>query len=123
MEKREMVCINCPLGCMLTVTYDAERNVSVSGNTCPRGAEYGRTEVTDPRRIVTSTVRMKGENNQVLSVKTASPIPKGKIAECMQALKTVEVTLPVSIGDVVLPDVAGTGIAVIATKSMTAEKA
>lgn len=122
METREMVCINCPLGCMLTVTYDAEKNVQVSGNTCPRGAEYGRTEVTDPRRIVTSTVRIDGEKNQVISVKTAAPIPKDKIADCIQALKEVTVTLPVAIGDVVLPNVADTGIAVIATKSRTAEE-
>lgn len=116
MEK-ELICINCPLGCALTVHQDEQGGVFVSGNTCPRGEEYGRTEVTDPRRTVTSTVRIRGEKDCVLPVKTAAPIPKGKIKECMEALRTVEVTLPASAGDIILEDVAGTGIPVIATKS------
>lgn len=117
METKEMVCINCPLGCMLTVTRGEDGEVSVAGNTCPRGEAYGRTELTDPRRIVTSTVRIKGRKDQAVSVKTAQAIPKGKIMECMTELKAVEVVPPVCVGDVILENVAGTGVAVVATRN------
>ncbi len=79
---------------------------------------YGRTELTDPRRTVTSTVRVKGRKDCAVSVKTASPIPKGKIMECMKALKETEAIPPVAVGDVVLENVAGTGVAVVATRNV-----
>ncbi len=117
METRELTCIGCPLGCALTVTMNGEE-ITVTGNTCPRGAEYAKKEVTDPRRIVTSTVRVKGGALPAVSVKTKSDIPKGKIADCMRALKEVTLTAPVHMGDVVLGNVAGTGVDVIATKNV-----
>lgn len=117
MDARELICINCPLGCVLTVSADKEGVVSVSGNTCLRGESYGRTEVTDPRRTVTSTVRIQGERERVLPVKTAAAVPKGKIMECVEELRAIEVKLPVTVGDVIVKDIAGTGIPVIATKS------
>lgn len=115
---REMVCINCPLGCMLTVTGRADGTVSVAGNTCPKGAEYGKREVTDPRRIVTSTVRIAGQKDKVIPVKTKEAIPKDKIQECMEAIKNVEAVLPIRIGDVILRDAAGTGVDIVATKEV-----
>ena len=119
MEKKEyqLTCINCPVGCALTVTLE-EGRVHVTGNKCPRGAAYGEKEVTNPTRIVTSTVRIKGDRNRVVSVKTASDIPKGKIMECIHALEDVSVTCPVHMGDVILENVAGTGVNVIATRSI-----
>lgn len=117
MESKEMVCINCPLGCMLTVTRGEDGAIAVAGNTCPRGEAYGRTELTDPRRIVTSTVRVKGGKNQAVAVKTAQAVPKNKIMECMKELKEAEVSLPVSVGDVVLENVADTGVAVVVTRN------
>lgn len=113
-----MVCINCPLGCMLTVTKENDGTVTVTGNTCPRGEAYGRTELTDPRRIVTSTVPIREEENRVVSVKTRDPIPKGKIQECINALKEIKAVLPVHIGDVLLENVADTGVAIIATRDV-----
>jgi CxxC motif-containing protein len=118
MEQKELICIGCPLGCNLTVSMEGGNVVSVTGNTCKRGDDYARKEMTDPRRIVTSTVRVTGGELPVVSVKTASDIPKNKIAECLAQLKDVEVAAPVAIGDVVLEDAAGTGIAVIATKAV-----
>ncbi len=118
MERKEMICINCPLGCILTVEQNETGEVTVSGNTCPRGAEYGRTEATAPKRVLTSTVRIREERGRVVPVKTAAPIPKEKIGACMEALKEVEVALPVQIGDVVLEDAAGTGVCVVVTKGI-----
>ena len=85
MERKELICIGCPLGCNLTVEMDGVQVISVSGNTCKRGDDYARKELTDPRRIVTSTVPVMGGNLPVVSVKTASDIPKGKIRECRMA--------------------------------------
>ncbi|HIX37261.1 MAG TPA: DUF1667 domain-containing protein [Candidatus Blautia pullistercoris] len=119
-ETRELICINCPLGCGLTVTLKDGDVVKVEGNTCPKGEAYGKKEVTDPTRIVTSTVRVSGGVLPVVSVKTASDIPKEKIMDCANALKNVKIQAPVSIGDVVVEDVCGTGVSVIATKNISA---
>lgn len=116
-ETRELICINCPMGCPLTVTLEDGVVTSVTGNTCPRGDSYGRKEVTNPRRIVTTTVPVDGSaTERMVSVKTATDIPKGKIFDVVQALVDVRATAPVEIGDVILPNVAGTGVDVIATK-------
>lgn len=110
------------MGCPLVVTMDGGEVVSVTGNTCKRGEIYGRKEVTNPTRIVTSTVRVSGGSIEgsieMVSVKTKEDIPKGKIFDCVKALKTVEVAAPVHIGDVILKDVAGTGVDVVATKNV-----
>ena len=117
-ETRELICINCPMGCPLTVTLEDGQVTSVTGNTCPRGDAYGRKEVTNPTRIVTTTVPVEGSATEhMVSVKTARDIPKGKIFDVVRALENVRVNAPISIGDVVLADVAGTGVDVIATKS------
>ena len=117
MEKRELICIGCPMGCPLTVEMNGTEVVSVTGNTCPRGDAYARKEVTNPTRIVTSTVKVEGGKVDMVSVKTTEDIPKGKIFECVKALKGITVKAPVHIGDVILKDVAGTGIDIIATKN------
>ena len=118
METRELICINCPLGCALTVTLENGEVTRVTGNTCPRGEAYARKECTNPTRIVTTTVRVEGGRLPVVSVKTASDIPKGKIADCVRALKDVTVKAPVHIGDVILENAAGTGVNIIATKDV-----
>jgi CxxC motif-containing protein len=120
MEKRELTCIGCPLGCQVTVTMDNNEVVDVTGNTCPRGDKYAREEVTNPTRVVTSIVRVDGGNLAAVSVKTQDVIPKGKIFETLEAIKPVVVKAPIKIGDVIVPNVADTGIDVIATKNITA---
>ena len=118
MEERKLTCIGCPMGCPLTVKMEHGEVVSVTGNTCKRGDNYARKEVTNPTRIVTSTVRITGGSEAMVSVKTKEDIPKGKIFDCVKALKNVEVAAPVHIGDVLVKDVAGTGVDVIATKNV-----
>ena len=118
MSTRELTCIGCPLGCSLSVTLENGEVTSVTGNTCPRGDAYARKEVTNPTRIVTSTVRVKGGVAAMVNVKTASDIPKDKIFDCVHAIRDVEVNAPVHIGDVIVPDVAGTGVAIIAAKNI-----
>ena len=117
MEEKNLICIGCPMGCPLTVKMEHGEVVSVTGNTCKRGDIYARKEVTNPTRIVTSTVRVTGGSEAMVSVKTKEDIPKGKIFDCVKALKNVEVAAPVHIGDVLVKNVAGTGVDVIATKN------
>ena len=118
MEKIELTCIGCPMGCPLTVTMENGEVTSVTGNTCPRGAAYARKEVTAPTRIVTSTVRVTGGTLAMVSCKTRSDIPKGKIFDVVRALKDVEVPAPVTIGQVLAENVAGIGVDIIATKNI-----
>lgn len=118
MEKKELICIGCPLGCSVTVELEGNEILSVAGNTCRRGEDYARKECTNPTRIVTSTVPVDGGEIPQVSVKTASDIPKDKIFACMAELKKIRIKAPVRIGDVVLADAAGTGVDVIATKDV-----
>lgn len=121
MEKRELICIGCPLGCMLTVEIENGEVVNVTGNTCPRGKTYAEKEVTNPTRIVTSSVKVTGGDRPTVSCKTKSDIPKSKIFDVARALKEVEAVAPVSIGDVLVEDVAGTGVQIVATSHADAE--
>ncbi|WP_343207906.1 DUF1667 domain-containing protein [Anaerolentibacter hominis] len=119
MAVKNLTCINCPLGCELEVELDDSGQViSVRGNTCRRGEEYARKEVSNPTRIVTTTVPVINGDLTVVSVKTRSDIPKNKIFDCIAAIKNLSVDAPVRSGDVVLKDIAGTGVDLIATKSV-----
>ncbi len=110
-------CIVCPAGCMISVTEKDGRILDVTGNSCERGDAYARAEVTSPMRTVTSIVTVSGSVKSVISVKTKEPIPKDKIEECMRTIKNVTVGAPVKVGDVIINDVASTGIDVIATSN------
>ena len=117
MEK-DLICIGCPLGCAVKVEVEGSRIISVTGNTCPRGEIYAKKEVTNPTRVVTSTVRIKGGIFPVVPVKTESDIPKDRIFDCIRALREVELTAPVKIGDMALRDAAGTGVDIIVTRNV-----
>lgn len=118
----ELTCINCPLGCALTVASENGSVLSVTGNTCQRGEAYARAEITAPVRIVTTSVPVAGGSCPMVSVKTASAIPKDKIFDCISALKNVTATAPIAIGDVILQNVAGTGIDMVATRDVSANE-
>lgn len=118
MERRELICIGCPMGCPLTVELENGEIQTITGYTCRKGEIYARKEVTNPTRIVTSTVRGEGGRADMVSVKTREDIPKDKIFQCVKALKGVTVKAPIHIGDVVVADVAGTGVDIVATKEV-----
>ena len=113
---KELICINCPLGCHLSVDDADVSNVKVTGNTCPRGVTYAVSEVTAPKRMVTSSVPVTGSTVKRVSVKTSAPIPKDKIFHCLAEIKTIIATAPVAIGDVLLANVCGSGADIIATR-------
>lgn len=114
-KQLKTTCIMCPMGCALTVREDESGEVSVSGNTCKRGVPYGKQELSAPMRVVTSVVKVKGGG--VLSVKTAEPVPKGKIFDVLEQLKTFSAPEDTAIGDVLIENTAGTGASIVATSS------
>lgn len=118
MTKREIICIGCPIGCPLEVELENSVVTKVSGNTCKRGESYAKKECTNPTRIVTSSVTVEGGVEAVVAVKTASDIPKGKIFDCIKELKNVVVKAPVHIGDVIIEDIFGIGVNIVATKEV-----
>ena len=121
MRDQNLTCIGCPLGCSISVSLSDNGEVSeITGNTCKNGEEYAMKEVTNPSRVVTSIVKINNGDVNMVSVKTAEDIPKGKIFDCMEALKKVTVTAPVQIGEVIIKNVCGTGVDVIATKKVNA---
>lgn len=117
-EDRNLTCIRCPIGCQITVTLADGQVTKVVGNSCPRGAEYARNEVTHPMRTVTSTVRVRGGELPVVSVKTKTDIPKDRIFAVMKEINSVTAQAPVHIGDILKEDLAGTGVPLVATKDV-----
>ncbi|MDR1629618.1 MAG: DUF1667 domain-containing protein [Oscillospiraceae bacterium] len=116
---KEMTCVSCPLGCLLTVVFEDGKALSVTGNSCKRGIAYAETEMTNPTRMLTTTVKVRGGVLPVLPVKSDKPVPKSRMFECMRVINAVVLDAPVHIGDVVIKDILGTGIDVIATNDMT----
>jgi len=120
MEKitKSIICTSCPVGCDLTVTMDNGEIVDVEGNVCKKGIDYVQQEIFDPRRMVATTVKVKNGFYPLVPVYTEQPVPKPKIMEILAEIRKVELEAPVKINDVVLKDVLGTGINVIASRDM-----
>jgi len=116
-EVRKVTCIICPVGCEITVTIKDGKVVSVEGAGCPRGRNYAIEEVSNPRRVVISVVKCVEGDLPVVSVKTSKPIPKSKIWDVMKVLANIEVRAPVKVGDVIIKDVLGLGVDIVATRS------
>jgi CxxC motif-containing protein len=117
MNKMEMVCIVCPMGCRLQIS-NPEDAPEISGNQCPKGAEYALAELLRPTRVVTSTVVISNAALTRLPVKTAGAIPKALVFPCLEELARVRVRGPVRMGDIIIKDLLQTGIDVVATRSL-----
>jgi len=123
--ERKLVCISCPLGCRLTVTWEEETDIKVTGNKCAKGESYAREEILAPKRVVTATVLVAaartGESGpRRLPVKTTAPLLKEHIPALLNELYRMEVKPPLRCGDVLLKDIAGTGVDLVATRSLKA---
>lgn len=105
---KELTCIGCPRGCTLKIERDGD-GWSVTGNTCPRGKEFAISEMTAPKRTICSTVRTAFPDAPVLPVRVSADIPKDRIFDVMDAIRTVTVTERIARGDVVIPNVLGLG--------------
>ena len=115
---KELVCIVCPRGCRLTV--DEEQGYKVTGNSCPRGAEYGRTELQNPTRTLTTTVCVAGGLHRRLPVRTNRAIPKALLPAAMAEAARVRLQAPVAAGQIIIPNLLGTGTDLIASRAMPA---
>mgnify|MGYP002626382720 CR=1 FL=1 len=113
--KREITCVACPLGCAITVEYDETGVTSVTGNTCKRGDAYARAEVTNPTRSLATSVKVNGGIYPVVPVKSSQPVPKGMMFDCMKVINSVTVDAPVKLGQVIIPNILGTGADIVAT--------
>ena len=118
METKVMNCIMCPIGCELTVTLEDGKFASVTGNNCPRGAQYAKDEVTAPKRMLTYTVKIEGGMMPLLPVVSAAVLPKEKIMDCAAYLRGVKVQAPIKTGDVVVKDILGLGVDIVASRDM-----
>lgn len=113
------LCTQCPIGCRLEVEAVDGDIIEVRGATCTQGERYARQEHVDPRRSVSTTVTLLGANLARLPVRTAEAVPKDRVRDVARALRSATVTAPVSRGQVVMDDVLGLGIAVIATRTVS----
>ncbi|MCX7779531.1 MAG: DUF1667 domain-containing protein [Negativicutes bacterium] len=116
-KTRKITCIVCPLGCEGEVRLDQEGNVTTDGFTCKRGLSYAREELTAPKRMLTTTVRVAG-GDRLLPVVSDRPLPKDKIRECARLLTAVTVEAPVAEGQVICPDILGLGVNIIASREI-----
>lgn len=114
MEKK-LICISCPRGCNLVVDTNT---LSVSGNSCPRGIEYGKNEVICPKRTLTSTVVIKNGKEKRLPVRTNNPINKELIFKAMEVIDKKEVVAPIKIGDIIIENICNSGVNIVATKNV-----
>jgi len=117
-ETKNLICIGCPMGCPLAVELEDGKIVKITGQTCKRGEDYGFKEVTNPRRTLTSILPVANGEIDMVSVKTKTDIPKDKIKACMLALKDLKVEAPITTGDVIIANICGTNVPLIATKSV-----
>jgi len=113
---KEMICILCPVGCHLMI--DEANDYAVTGNSCPKGIDYGKEELINPIRVVTSIVRVEGGIHSMVPVKTDKPVPKAMTFDVVNALKTVRVQSPQRVGTVVLENVLGTGANIVLTRDI-----
>ncbi len=113
---RDMICVACPIGCNISIELNSSGKVlKVSGNQCKRGEAYAITECTAPTRTLTTTAKVVQGKSPLVPVRSAKPIPKGILLECVKIINSVQIEAPVKIGDVIVENIHGTGVDIVAT--------
>lgn len=116
-KSKEITCIVCPVGCVMNVQVDGDE-INVTGNACKRGYTYAVDEMTNPKRMVTSSILVAGGNLPLVSIKTKEAIPKQNIDETLNKIKSTTCKAPIKIGDVLIKNVANTGVDIVATRNV-----
>lgn len=116
--KKEIICTVCPRGCHIQVEGEGENVLSVQNYGCKRGLEYASAEFAYPVRILTTTVRLAGVTNDLLPVRSSKPLPKEKLFDCMDVIRSAQAQLPVARYDIIIPNICGTGVDIVATKDV-----
>ncbi len=118
MDKKELTCIICPIGCKILIKTDGKKFEIINGNKCKRGIEYARSEALDPRRNLCSSVLVENGNWPLVSVKTSKPVPKNKIFKVLKEIKNAKVEAPIKLGQIIIKNVANTDIDIVSTKTI-----
>jgi len=118
MAKKEITCIVCPIGCKILVKTDKNKFEAVDGFKCKRGVEYARSEALDPRRMLTTSVLVTNGEWPLVSVKSSKPVSKDKLFSVLKEIKKTDVKAPVKSGQILIKNVANTGINIVATKQV-----
>jgi CxxC motif-containing protein len=118
MDEKKITCIVCPVGCKILVKTDGKQFEIQGGNKCKKGIEYARNEVLDPRRILTTSILVKGGEWPLVSVRSTQPIPKDKIFAVLREIHKISVGAPVGVGQVIVKNIVNLGIDIVATKTV-----
>jgi len=117
-DEREIICVVCPNSCRLTVWKDSEDNVNIIGNQCARGITYGESEYLNPVRMVITTMRIEGASYPVIPVRSEQPISRSLIFQAIKLINQQVCQAPVKMGDILIENILGTKISIIASRSM-----
>lgn len=117
-EQTKLICIGCPKGCNMIIKHTGKTIEEVTNYGCKTGFEYAHTEFTEPKRIITTTVKVKSGELPFAPVKTKKPVNKEKIFECMKAISKIEIESPIKVGDVIMTNLAGTGVDLVSTRNI-----
>jgi len=117
-RQESLICVSCPMGCHLDITIPDEGEWVITGNQCKRGIVYAKAELTNPTRVLTSTVRVYNGFLNRVPVRTSDAIPKPRLFDAMKAINAVTLEAPVKMGDIIIADLLGTGVDVLASRSM-----
>ncbi len=113
--KKQIICTVCPTGCTITVEGEGKNITSIEGFTCPRGKQYAENEFVSPVRILTSTAKISGTKSPLIAVRSKTPVPKDKLFDCMDEIRKLNLKAPVKTGDVLIENVCGTGVDIVAS--------
>ena len=116
--KKEYDCIVCPMSCHLIVEENEQHEIIVKGNSCPRGAMFGKQEWVEPKRMLTTTIRIHDALYPLLPVITSTSVSKAKIFDIMDACRKIQVNAPVQVNDIIVKNIAGSGVDLLASRSM-----
>ena len=121
--KKNMTCIICPMGCNLEITYDQDTNkvIKVTDNNCPRGPKYAEKELQNPTRTLTSTIKVENGTLTVVPIKSAGELPRDSLLQYMEVIRRATAIAPIHIGDILIQDILGSGINIIATAEVEKE--
>ena len=114
---KTLICITCPMGCRLSVSGNMD-DLKVDGGKCPKGVDYARNEITNPVRMVCTTVKIDGAIHPVLPVKTDKAIADKYKLDVVKAVKDITLKSPVKMGDIILADLFGTGVNIVAERDL-----
>ena len=115
---KEIICTVCPTGCRITVEGEGTDITSMSGYTCKRGIQYATDEFILPKRLLTCSVVLEGANRAMLPVRSAAPLPRDRVADCMKIIKETSAVAPVRVGDVIVKDILGLGVDIVSSMSI-----